>query len=100
MDIYDTYADRVGANDNTSAFASLIELAHVLKDNPPECDLELVAYTLEKPPFFGTEQMGSFFHAKSLKDRDQKVKLVVVMDMIGFYSEEESQKYPATVTTL
>ena len=97
---YDTYAGRVGANDNTSAVASLIELARVLKDNPPKCDLELVAYTLEEPPFFGTEQMGSFFHAKSLKDRNQKVKLVVVMDMIGFYSEEESQKYPAPVMKL
>ena len=98
---YDTYAGRVGANDNTSSVASLIELARVLKDNPPECDLELVAYTLEEPPFFGTEKMGSFFHAKSLKERNQKVKLAIAMDMIGFYSDEwGSQKYPATVMKL
>jgi hypothetical protein len=92
---YDTYAGRVGANDNTSSVASLIELAHVLKENPPKCDTEIVAYSLEEPPFFGSEEMGSFFHAKSLKERNQKVKLVIVLDMIGFFSDESIQKYPA-----
>ena len=92
---YDTFAGFAGANDNTSAIAGLLELARLLKDNPPKCNLQIVAYSLEEPPFFRTEKMGSFVHAQSLKENGTKVKLAIVLDMIGFYSDEEnSQSYP------
>ncbi len=95
---YDTFGGYVGANDNTSAVVGLIELARLFKDNPPQCTLQIVAYTLEEPPFFRTQKMGSYIHAKSLKKSHQKVKLVIVLDMIGFFSDEEnSQTYPLSV---
>jgi len=98
---YDTFGGYVGANDNTSAVAGLIELARLFKDNPPKCTLQIVAYTLEEPPFFRTKKMGSYIHAESLKKSHQKVRLVIVLDMIGFFSDEDnSQTYPLSVMKL
>jgi Zn-dependent M28 family amino/carboxypeptidase len=92
---YDTFGGYTGANDNTSAVAGLLELARVLKEHPPKCDVQLVSYTLEEPPAFGTEKMGSFIHAQRLKEQGIKVKLAIVLDMIGFYSDKpNSQIYP------
>ena len=51
--------------------------------------------TLEEPPFFKTKEMGSYIHAKSLHDSKVKVKGMVSLEMIGFYSEApNSQIYP------
>jgi len=98
---YDTYAGHAGANDNTSAVASLIELARLLSLYPPKSNVQIVSYCLEEPPFFATQKMGSFRHAQNLKYANKKVKLAVVMDMIGFYSEaRESQKYPLSIMKL
>ncbi len=98
---YDTFGGYAGANDNTSAVAGLLELARVLGEHPPKCTTQLVAYVLEEPPAFGTEKMGSFIHAKRLKDQGVKVKVAIVLDMIGFYSEEpNSQSYPIPLMKL
>jgi len=92
---YDTFKGYAGANDNTSSVAGLIELARVLKEHPPKCDIQLVSYTLEEPPAFGSDKMGSFIHAKRLKEQGVRVKIAIVLDMIGFYSNEpNSQEYP------
>lgn len=92
---YDTFAGLVGANDNTSAVAALLELARLLKKHPPKCDVQLVAYSLEEPPFFRTQNMGSYIHAKQLEEEKSKVKLAIILDMIGYYNDEEnSQNYP------
>ena len=98
---YDTFGGHTGANDNTSAVAGILELARVLKEHPPKCDVQIVAYTLEEPPAFGTEAMGSFIHAQRLKESGVKVKLAIVLDMIGFYSDEpNSQNYPVPLMKL
>jgi len=98
---YDTFGGQVGANDNTSSVAALLELARVLKLNTPKCDVQLVSYTLEEPPAFRTPKMGSFIHAKRLKERGVKVKLAIALDMIGFYSDEpNSQSYPVPLMDL
>ncbi len=92
---YDTFGGHAGANDNTSAVAALLELARVLKEHPPKCNVQIVAYTLEEPPAFRTTKMGSYVHAKNLSERGVKVKVAIVLDMIGFYSDEpNSQSYP------
>ena len=92
---YDTFDGHAGANDNTSAVAGLLELVRLFKKHPPTCDVQVVAYTLEEPPFFRTPNMGSFQHAKYLHERKTKVAKVIVLDMIGYFSDEEnSQNYP------
>lgn len=56
---YDTAGDQPGADDNASGVAGLLELARLLAASPPPLRVELAAYTLEEPPSFRTERMGS-----------------------------------------
>ena len=92
---YDVCGDQDGADDNASGVVGIMELARLLKEQPLQYRIDLVAYTLEEPPFFRTEQMGSYIHAQSLFDKKQPVKGMVSLEMIGFYSDApDSQTYP------
>lgn len=76
---YDVYGEQPGADDNASAVAGLLETARLLGRHKPEIDytIELVAYCLEEPPYFGTEFMGSYIHAKSLfQDKVEVVGMI------------------------
>lgn len=93
---YDVDGQSVGADDNASGVAGLIELARLLKIQPSKQNVEIVAYTLEELPHFRTENMGSFQHAKYLADSNVAVKYMISLEMIGYFStEENSQKIPS-----
>jgi peptidase M28-like protein len=66
---YDTAGPLPGADDNASGVAGLIELARLLVRQPPPLRVELVAFSLEEPPYFRTTGMGSSVHAESLRTR-------------------------------
>jgi Zn-dependent M28 family amino/carboxypeptidase len=84
-----------GADDNASGVAGLLELAHLLGRATQGRPIELVAYTLEEPPHFDTEHMGSAWHARSLRAARQDVELMLSLEMIGYFSDEPgSQRYP------
>jgi Zn-dependent M28 family amino/carboxypeptidase len=92
---YDTVPGTPGADDNASGVAGLLELARVLSDGIPQTRIDLVAYVLEEPPFFRTEQMGSYVHARSLRDAKVKVRAMICLEMIGYYTDQpHSQEYP------
>jgi hypothetical protein len=94
---YDVAGEKPGADDNASGVAGLLALAELFKKHSPETGfrIDFVAYTLEEPPFFMTENMGSYIHAKSLHDARTKVKGMIGLEMIGFYSDAlNSQIYP------
>jgi hypothetical protein len=94
---YDVYGPFPGADDNASGTAGLLELARLLGQLKPQLKypVELVAYTLEEPPFFSTQYMGSFIHAKSLQDERAKVKMMISLEMIGYFSDKKgSQDFP------
>lgn len=87
---YDTYAGLPGADDNASGVAGLLELARLLARLSPAINVELVAYALEEPPHFGTDNMGSYRHASA-----SDAELAIVLEMIGYFREEPgSQHYP------
>lgn len=98
---YDAAGLKPAADDNASGIAGLIELARLLKTETFNKNISLVAYTLEEPPYFATESMGSFIHAKSEKESGNKIDLMISLEMIGYFSEEKnSQKFPIKLLNL
>jgi hypothetical protein len=92
---YDVDGELPGADDNGSGVAGLIELAYLLGRSPPRMRVELVAYSLEELPFFGTPYMGSAVHARSLKEQRAEVRAMFSLEMIGYFSNEPaSQQFP------
>lgn len=93
---YDSHSGTPGADDNASGVAGLIELAYLLGAKAPGGNFELVAYTLEEPPYFASTRMGSYVHAESLAQAQIEVSGMIALEMIGYFSEDfGSQKYPA-----
>lgn len=98
---YDSCGDTPGADDNASGVAGLLELARLLAAHPPAHSVELVAYTLEEPPYFRTDSMGSVWHARELQRSKREVRLMLSLEMIGFYRDApKSQQYPMSVLKL
>ena len=100
---YDVCGEQPGADDNASGIAGLLSLAELFKKRAPKIGfrIDFVAYTLEEPPFFRTEGMGSFIHAKSLHDNKVNILGMLSLEMIGFYSDAaKSQAYPLPLMKL
>jgi Zn-dependent M28 family amino/carboxypeptidase len=98
---YDVCGDQPGADDNASGVAGLLELARMLKDTQSRYCIELVAYTLEEPPYFRTAYMGSYIHASSLKQNGIRVKGMISLEMIGYFDDRKgSQAYPLGIMKL
>lgn len=95
---YDTYGNQPGADDNASGVAGLLELARLLQQQELKYRIDFVAYTLEEPPFFKSEWMGSYHHAHYLKENNIPVKGMICLEMIGYFNDEpDSQTYPAGI---
>lgn len=98
---YDVCGNQEGADDNASGVVGLLELARMLKGQKLNQRIDLVAYTLEEPPFFRTEYMGSYIHAKSLADRNVEVSGMIALEMIGYFKDEKkTQTYPLGILSL
>src|SRR5215475_8234691 len=98
---YDTAGPLPGADDNASGVAGLLELARLLGNGQLPMRVELVAYTLEEPPYFRSEQMGSSMHAKALKQEGAVVRVMFSLEMIGYFSDApDSQRFPSSAFSL
>lgn len=98
---YDVCGDQEGADDNASGVVALLELARMLHGKTLARPVELVAYTLEEPPYFRTPHMGSNIHALSLKEANTPVYGMVAIEMIGYFDDgKNSQDYPFKVMKL
>jgi len=92
---YDAFGELPGADDNASGVAGLIELARLLDEADLPTTVELVAYTLEEPPYFRTNGMGSAVHARRLREADVDVRLMISLEMLGYFSDDpNSQRFP------
>jgi|SRR5215213_440616 len=95
---YDTAGPLPGADDNASGVAGLIELARLFARQPPSLRVELVAFSLEEPPYFRTTGMGSSVHAQSLRQQNVHVRAMFSLEMIGcFLDAPNSQIFPVGV---
>jgi Zn-dependent M28 family amino/carboxypeptidase len=98
---YDSHGVTPGADDNASGVAGLLELARLLGSTAPAQPVELVAYTLEEPPYFRTEHMGSAWHAGALQASGRQVRLMLSLEMIGYFADAPgSQSYPFRLMSL
>jgi len=92
---YDTVPTTPGADDNASGVAALLELARRLKATRPDCTICLVAYANEENNGGTPEGMGSYAHARGLKEQGIDVVGMISLEMLGYFDESEgSQKYP------
>jgi Zn-dependent M28 family amino/carboxypeptidase len=95
---YDTAGPLPGADDNASGVAGLIELARLLGRQQLPLRVELVAFSLEEPPYFRTTAMGSSVHAESLRNQNVQVRAMISLEMIGCFSDApDSQHFPIGV---
>lgn len=98
---YDVCDNQEGADDNASGVVGLLELSRLLKGLKLNQRIDLVAYSLEEPPYFKTEYMGSYIHAKSLVDNKTEVYGMISLEMIGYFKDEKnSQSYPVGLLSL
>ncbi|MBN8705882.1 MAG: M28 family peptidase [Bacteroidetes bacterium] len=92
---YDTCDKLPGADDNASGVAGVIEAARLVKDHGnPYFTLIFSFFSLEEPPFFGTKNMGSYRFAELLNQQNRKIRGMVSVEMIGFFTDDKIQQYP------
>tara|TARA_Y100000589_G_scaffold187124_1_gene177215 strand:- start:62424 stop:62912 length:489 start_codon:yes stop_codon:yes gene_type:complete len=61
---YDVYGNQDGADDNTSGVVGLLELAKLFKDKSFDYYIDMLAYELEKSPYFRTKNFGEIILSK------------------------------------
>jgi len=92
---YDSVAGAVGANDNGSGVAALIELARLARGSKPARTLRFVAFVNEEPPFYHSDAMGSRQYARRSRESNESIVAMLSLETVGYYSEQPgSQRYP------
>jgi hypothetical protein len=95
---YDSIDESPAANDNGSGVAATLALARRFAGRQSARTLRLVCFVNEEPPFFFTDEMGSYVYAKACKDRRENIVAMMTPETIGYYSDVPgSQKYPIPV---
>ena len=93
---YDSVFGSPGANDNGSGVAATLALARRFAQKPAQHTLRFVAFVNEEPPYFLTEQMGSFVYAGRCKARGDQISAMISLETIGYFSDApHSQTYPS-----
>ncbi len=92
---YDTVTGTPGADDNASGIAGLLELARLMKNMSFNRTVRFAAFTLEEPPLFRSEFMGSYVYAQSIREKGEDLEGMICLEMIGYFSDRpESQLFP------
>ena len=87
---YDAVPGTLGADDNATGVAVLLEMAEIFATHPLKYPVRLVAFDLEE---YGL--LGSTAYAKYLRDDRQQLRLMLSLEMLGYCDNEPgSQTYP------
>ncbi|MGK7932105.1 MAG: M28 family peptidase [Microcystaceae cyanobacterium] len=87
---YDTVPNSLGADDNGTGLAVLLELARFFSINYCRFPLQLVAFDMEE---YGL--LGSQAYVNYLQKNQKKIRLMLSLEMLGYYDESpNSQVYP------
>jgi Iap family predicted aminopeptidase len=92
---YDSVFGSPGANDNSTGVAAMLALARRFAGKKTEHTLRFVAFVNEEPPYFLSNEMGSFVYAGRCKTRGDQISAMISLETIGYFSDApHSQTYP------
>ena len=93
---YDSVFGSPGANDNGSGVAAMLALARRFAQKSAQHTLRFVAFVNEEPPYFLTDEMGSFVYGGRCKARGDQISAMISLETIGYFSDApHSQTYPS-----
>jgi hypothetical protein len=93
---YDSVFGSPGANDNGTGVAATLALARRFAGRKPEHTIRFVAFVNEEPPYFLSDEMGSFIYAGRCKARGDKISAMISLETIAYFSDApHSQTYPS-----
>ena len=87
---YDGPLHSIGADDNASGMAALLELARRWSHSPPKRPVWLVAFDQEEWGMLGSDAL-----AEKLQADKQRLKLMVSLEMLAFTRNEQAYPHPA-----
>ncbi|MEW5758902.1 MAG: M20/M25/M40 family metallo-hydrolase [Candidatus Omnitrophota bacterium] len=97
---YDTFFNP-GADDNASGVAAVLEIARMLARENTRRSIKFIAFVNEEGTFFKSKYSGSINYIKEANKRDENIRAVIIIDMLGYYSEKLfSQHYPPVILSL
>ena len=92
---FDTVAGTPGADDNASGIAVLLEVARLARTLTPPKPWAFIGFTLEEPPAFATQAMGSQVYARRARRQRAQILGMLCLEMVGYYSQAPgSQSLP------
>lgn len=95
---YDTVCSTPGADDNASAVAVLLEVSRLLREHQGKRTARYVAFACEEAPYFNLDAMGSQHHARTSRERDDKIVGMLCLEMVGYYRlRKGSQMVPPLI---
>lgn len=93
---YDAAEGFPAADDNASGVAALLALSRVWAKQPPSARVDVVFWSLEEPPSYATDAMGSVHHARALVKQGVAIRAVLSLETLGTYDDTPgSQHFPA-----
>ncbi len=92
---YDSLVGTVGANDNASGVAVLLELAALCSQSDYRKTIRFVAFVNEEPPYFKSPSMGSRVYAEQAKRRNERITGMISLETIGYFTSAPlTQSFP------
>jgi Zn-dependent M28 family amino/carboxypeptidase len=87
---YDGPLQSIGADDNATGVAALLELARRWSATPPRRPVWLVAFDQEEWGMLGSKAL-----ARELRQAGQRLRLMVSLEMLGYTAENQDYPIPA-----